>query len=163
MSSITFNQQTKLEYRNIQFFGLDSQQKVTSSYVVVIGLGGVGSHAASMLLRSGVGKLLLVGFDQCQVDAEVLLYDVSSEEEILSGNPDFVLDCIDNIDIKVRHRLRKDHGIEGGIPVVFSLEKPKAQLLPFRGPSGEEDNPLDYQVRMLASYFCSFKVLCLIT
>nr|KJB81201.1 hypothetical protein B456_013G132900 [Gossypium raimondii] len=64
MSSITFNQQTKLEYRNIQFFGLDSQQKVTSSYVVVIGLGGVGSHAASMLLRSGVGKLLLVGFDQ---------------------------------------------------------------------------------------------------
>ncbi|TYG83889.1 hypothetical protein ES288_D01G204800v1 [Gossypium darwinii] len=50
--------------RNIQFFGLDSLQKVTSSYVVVIGLGGVGSHAASMLLRSGVGKLLLLGFDQ---------------------------------------------------------------------------------------------------
>ncbi|TYI56149.1 hypothetical protein E1A91_D11G189700v1 [Gossypium mustelinum] len=96
--------------RNIQFFGLDSQQKVTSSYVVVIGLGGVGSHAASMLLRSGVGKLLLVDFDQ------------------------------------VRHRLRKDHGIEGGIPVVFSLEKPKAKLLPFRGPSGEEDNPSDYQI-----------------
>ncbi|XP_052478977.1 tRNA threonylcarbamoyladenosine dehydratase 2 isoform X1 [Gossypium raimondii] len=212
--------------RNIQFFGLDSQQKVTSSYVVVIGLGGVGSHAASMLLRSGVGKLLLVDFDQvslsslnrhavatradvgipkaeclkkhfssifpeCQVDAKVLLYDVSSEEEILSGNPDFVLDCIDNIDTKVallaacvrrglkvlsatgagaradptrirvadlrestndplsrsvRHRLRKDHGIEGGIPVVFSLEKPKAKLLPFRGPSGEEDNPSDYQI-----------------
>ncbi|GMI66117.1 hypothetical protein like AT5G37530 [Hibiscus trionum] len=212
--------------RNIQFFGLDSQEKVTTSYVVVIGLGGVGSHAASMLMRSGVGKLLLVDFDQvslsslnrhavatradvgiskaeclkkhfssifpeCQVDAKVLLYDVSSEEEILSGNPDFVLDCIDNIDTKVallaacvrrglkvlsatgagaradptrirvadlrestndplsravRHRLRKDHGIEGGIPVVFSLEKPKAKLLPFRGPSGEEDNPSDYQI-----------------
>ncbi|OMO56736.1 UBA/THIF-type NAD/FAD binding protein [Corchorus capsularis] len=214
--------------RNIQFFGLDSQQKVTSSYVVVIGLGGVGSHAASMLLRSGVGKLLLVDFDQvsvsslnrhavatradvgvpkaeclkkhfssifpeCQIDAKVLLYDSSSEEEILSGNPDFVLDCIDNIDTKVsllaacvrrnlkvlsatgagaradptrirvadlrestndplsrsvRHRLRKDYGIEGGIPVVFSLEKPKVKLLPFKGPSGEEDkdNPSDYQV-----------------
>lgn len=37
---------------------------MTSSYVVVIGLGGVGSHAASMLLRSGVGRLLLVDFDQ---------------------------------------------------------------------------------------------------
>jgi hypothetical protein len=37
---------------------------VTASYVVVIGLGGVGSHAASMLLRSGVGRLLLVDFDQ---------------------------------------------------------------------------------------------------
>lgn len=134
---------------------------------MVIGLGGVGSHAASMLLRSGVGKLLLVDFDQvftrshspfiiqriyilfvsssnyhtflciqvslsslnrhavatredvgipkatclknhfssifpeCCVEAKVMLYDSSSEEEILSGNPDFVLDCIDNIDTKV--------------------------------------------------------------
>lgn len=50
--------------RNIQFFGFENQKKVVSSYVVVIGLGGVGSHAASMLLRSGVGKLLLVDFDQ---------------------------------------------------------------------------------------------------
>ncbi|KOM47066.1 hypothetical protein LR48_Vigan07g077000, partial [Vigna angularis] len=129
-------------------------------------------------------------FPECQVDAKVLLYDSSTEEEILSGHPDFVLDCIDNIDTKVallaacvrrglkvlsatgagaradptririadlrestndplsravRHRLRKDHGIEGGIPVVFSLEKPKAKLLPFKGPSGEE-NPSDYQI-----------------
>ncbi|KAK6154116.1 hypothetical protein DH2020_013755 [Rehmannia glutinosa] len=212
--------------RNIQFFGLENQKKVVSSYVVVIGLGGIGSHAASMLLRSGVGKLLLVDFDQvsvsslnrhavatrddvgtpkalclkkhfstifpeCHVDAKVLLYDSSSEDEILSGQPDFVLDCIDNIDTKVallaacvrrglkvlsatgagaradptrirvadlrestndplsrsvRHRLRKDYGIDGGIPVVFSLEKPKAKLLPFKGPSGEEENPSDYQV-----------------
>ncbi|KAK1439306.1 hypothetical protein QVD17_05122 [Tagetes erecta] len=212
--------------RNIQFFGFDAQQKVTASYVVVIGLGGVGSHAASMLLRSGVGRLLLVDFDQvslsslnrhavatrtdvgtpkalclknhflsiypeCHIDAKVLLYDDSSEEEILSGDPDFVLDCIDNIDTKVallaacvrrglkvlsatgagaradptrirvadlrestndplsrsvRQRLRRDHGIEGGIPVVFSLEKPKAKLLPFKGPNGDEENPSDYQV-----------------
>ncbi|WZY88662.1 tRNA threonylcarbamoyladenosine dehydratase-like [Brassica napus] len=212
--------------RNIQFFDLEAQRKVTGSYVVVIGLGGVGSHAASMLLRSGVGKLLLVDFDQvslsslnrhavatradvgipkavclkkhfssifpeCHVEAKVRLYDSSSEEEILSGNPDFVLDCIDNIDTKVgllaacvkrglkvlsatgagaradptrirvadlrestidplsrsvRHRLRREHGIEGGIPVVFSLEKPKAKLLPFKGPNGEDENPSDYQV-----------------
>lgn len=46
----------------------------------------------------------------------------------------------------VRHRLRRDHGIEGGIPVVFSLEKPKAKLLPFKGPSGNEENPSDYQI-----------------
>ncbi|XP_044478351.1 tRNA threonylcarbamoyladenosine dehydratase-like isoform X2 [Mangifera indica] len=212
--------------RNIQFFGIELQQKVTASYVVVIGLGGVGSHAASMLLRSGVGRLLLVDFDQvslsslnrhavatradvgtpkaqclkrhfslifpeCCIEAKVLLYDAKSEEEILSGHPDFVLDCIDNIDTKVallaacvrrglkvlsatgagaradptrirvadlkestndplsrsvRHRLKKDYGIEGGIPVVFSLEKPKVKLLPFKGPSGAEENPLDYQM-----------------
>ncbi|XP_047319210.1 tRNA threonylcarbamoyladenosine dehydratase 2 [Impatiens glandulifera] len=212
--------------RNIQFFGIDSQKRVCASYVVVIGLGGVGSHAANMLLRSGVGRLLLVDFDQvslsslnrhalatredvgipkshclkkhfssifpeCHIDAKVLLYDSSSEEEILSGQPDFVLDCIDNIDTKVallaacvrrglkvlsatgagaradptrirvadlkestndplaravRHRLRKEHGIDGGIPVVFTLEKPKAKLLPFKGSTGEDEKPSDYQV-----------------
>ncbi|XP_020517831.1 tRNA threonylcarbamoyladenosine dehydratase isoform X3 [Amborella trichopoda] len=167
--------------RNIQFFGLESQQKVTESFVVVIGLGGVGSHAAGMLLRSGVGRLMLVDFDQvslsslnrhavatrddvgtpkalclqkhfasifpeCKVEAKVQLYDVSTEEEILGGRPDFVLDCIDNIDTKVRHRLRRDYGIEGGITVVFSLEKPKAKLLPFKGLSGDEENPSDYQI-----------------
>ncbi|KAM3188851.1 hypothetical protein ACQJBY_067664 [Aegilops geniculata] len=166
--------------RNIQFFGVESQKKVTESFVVVIGLGGVGSHAASMLLRSGVGRLLLVDFDQvslsslnrhavatredvgtpkayclkkhfsliypeCQIEARVQLYDSSAEGEILSGQPDFVLDCIDNIDTKVRYRLKKDHGIEGGIPVVFSMEKPKAKLLPFQG-SKEEETPSDYQI-----------------
>lgn len=59
-----FVRSTLLDARNIQFFGFDAQQKVTTSYVLVIGLGGVGSHAASMLLRSGVGRLLLVDFDQ---------------------------------------------------------------------------------------------------
>lgn len=54
---------------------------------------------------------------------------------------------------QVRHRLRKDYGIDGGIPVVFSLEKPKAKLLPFKGPSGEEENPSDYQVGMFTRCF----------
>lgn len=67
-----------LYFRNIQFFGVQSQKKVTESFVVVIGLGGVGSHAASMLLRSGVGRLLLVDFDQvfvfrCQPGVILLL------------------------------------------------------------------------------------------
>jgi tRNA threonylcarbamoyladenosine dehydratase len=40
-------------------------------------------------------------YPECQIEAKVLLYDPSSEDEILSGCPDFVLDCIDNIDTKV--------------------------------------------------------------
>ena len=35
-----------------------------SSHVMVIGLGGVGSHAAEALVRSGVGKVTLVDFDK---------------------------------------------------------------------------------------------------
>ncbi|KAJ7525645.1 hypothetical protein O6H91_17G060400 [Diphasiastrum complanatum] len=212
--------------RNIQFLGLESQLQVHKAFVVVIGLGGVGSHAAAMLLRSGVGKLRVVDFDQvslsslnrhavatradvglpkalclkehfarifpeCVVDARVQMFDPRSEAELLGDTPDFVLDCIDNIDTKVfllascvrrglkvisatgagaradptrirvadlressndplsrsvRYRLRREYGIESGITVVFSLERPKSKLLPFKGPEGEESNPSDYQV-----------------
>ncbi|RVW49156.1 hypothetical protein CK203_087472 [Vitis vinifera] len=53
---------------------------------------------------------------------------------------------------EVRHRLRKDYGIEGGIPVVFSLEKPKVKLLPFKG-SNEKRESFRLPVRMIACYF----------
>ncbi|CAM8981334.1 unnamed protein product [Rhodiola kirilowii] len=188
--------------RNIQFFGLESQRKVTSSYVVVIGLGGVGSHAANMLLRSGVGRMLLVDFDQVslsslnrhavatrddvgipkavclkkhfelifpevQIEAKVMLYDVTTEDEILSEGFEGVLSATgagaradpsrirvadlsesinDPLSRSVRYKLKRGHGIDGGIPVVFSLEKPKLKLLPFQGTGGEDENPADYQV-----------------
>ena len=32
--------------------------------MIVVGLGGVGSHAANMLVRSGVTKIRLIDFDQ---------------------------------------------------------------------------------------------------
>lgn len=50
--------------RNTQFFGEEAQRKIMGSYVVVVGLGGVGSHAAHLLLRSGVSHLKLIDFDQ---------------------------------------------------------------------------------------------------
>lgn len=162
-----------------------------------VSLSSLNRHAVATREDVGMPKALCLKkhfssvFPECQIDAQVVLYDASSEEMILSGNPDFVLDCIDNIDTKVallaacvrrglkvlsatgagaradptrirvadlrestndplsravRHRLKRDHGIEGGIPVVFSLEKPKVKLLPFKGLSGEEENPSDYQV-----------------
>jgi tRNA A37 threonylcarbamoyladenosine dehydratase len=38
--------------------------RIRKSFVVVVGLGGVGSHAAHMLVRSGVQRLRLIDFDQ---------------------------------------------------------------------------------------------------
>jgi len=46
------------------FYGEANQKQVESAFVIVVGLGGVGSHAAHMLARSGVGRLRLVDFDQ---------------------------------------------------------------------------------------------------
>lgn len=50
--------------RNRVFLGDDGLSKVRGSFVVVVGCGGVGSWAATMLVRSGVGRLRLVDFDQ---------------------------------------------------------------------------------------------------
>ncbi|CAK0785696.1 hypothetical protein CVIRNUC_008907 [Coccomyxa viridis] len=209
--------------RNIQFFGRPSQERIMQSFVIVVGLGGVGSHAAHMLLRSGVRKLRLIDFDQVslsslnrhalatradvgmpkatclkehfqevvpetEVDARVAMYSEEAEESLLEGRPDFVLDAIDNIDTKVallaackrrgipvlcaagagakadptrlriadisesnvdplaravRHRLRRQLGVEAGIPVLLSTEKPRCRLVPI-AEVGE--NPLDYQI-----------------
>jgi len=55
--------------RNVQFFGEEGQEKVRDAFVVVVGLGGVGSHAAHMILRSGVGKMRIVDFDQVSLSS----------------------------------------------------------------------------------------------
>lgn len=50
--------------RNALYFGDDGMDKITNASVLVIGLGGVGSHTAHMLARAGVQYLRLVDFDQ---------------------------------------------------------------------------------------------------
>ncbi|WFD31150.1 hypothetical protein MSPP1_002184 [Malassezia sp. CBS 17886] len=55
--------------RNYSFFGEQGMQAIRDSFVVVVGAGGVGSWAALMLLRSGVGRLRLVDFDQVSLSS----------------------------------------------------------------------------------------------
>lgn len=50
--------------RVVDFLGMDSFQAVRRADVAVIGLGGVGCHAAAALARSGLGSLRLVDFDK---------------------------------------------------------------------------------------------------
>lgn len=74
---------------------------------VKVSLSSLNRHAVATRADVGIPKAVCLKkhfsaiFPECHVEAKVLLYDSSSEEEILSGNPDFVLDCIDNIDTKV--------------------------------------------------------------
>ena len=50
--------------RTASFLGPDRFPLLCNSFVIVIGLGGVGSHCASALARSGVSKIRLIDFDQ---------------------------------------------------------------------------------------------------
>ncbi|CAI5725473.1 hypothetical protein KXD40_002115 [Peronospora effusa] len=121
--------------RTASFFGPEGFAKVKDAFVVIVGLGGVGSHAAHMLARSGVGKLRLIDFDyvtlsslnrhavatradvgvskviamkrhlrdivpDCEVEGMPVMFDADSAEELLEGNPTYVLDCIDDVKTK---------------------------------------------------------------
>lgn len=50
--------------RNYQFFGKQAQDTIRRSYIVVVGLGGVGSHCVSLLARSGVSRIRVIDFDR---------------------------------------------------------------------------------------------------
>lgn len=98
-------------------------------------MGGVGSHAVNMLVRSGVGRVRIIDFDQvslsslnrhalatwsdvgtskadavcrrlkeivpwCCVEAITEMFKADSAARLLAGEPDYVLDCIDDVNTK---------------------------------------------------------------
>ena len=115
--------------------GDEGMERLMNSFVIVFGLGGVGSYAAEALCRSGVGKLRIVDFDDvcvtntnrqlhalkgnigkpksalmgdrlrlinpmAEIDDRKIFYQAESSEELLDGNPDFVIDAIDQFTAK---------------------------------------------------------------
>lgn len=50
--------------RNRVFLSPDGLEKLRNSFVIVVGCGGVGSHATAAFARSGVSRLRLIDFDQ---------------------------------------------------------------------------------------------------
>eukprot|EP00026_Physarum_polycephalum_P009059 Phypoly_transcript_09170.p1 GENE.Phypoly_transcript_09170~~Phypoly_transcript_09170.p1 ORF type:complete len:427 (+),score=70.65 Phypoly_transcript_09170:135-1415(+) len=61
----TPNEEIYLEQMNrtILFYGEDKFPEIRKAFVVVVGVGGVGSSAAHVLLRSGIGKMRLIDPD----------------------------------------------------------------------------------------------------
>lgn len=168
--------------RNLAFLGDDGLDKVRKGFVIVVGAGGVGSWAATMLLRSGIGRLRIIDFDQVtlsslnrhavathndvgtpkvialqthfkqiapwtQVEAWVDLFRKDDAHRLLLGNPDFVIDAIDNIDTKV-DLLAYCH--QNNIPVVSSMgagAKADPSLIQISDLSATQEDPLARSVR----------------
>lgn len=55
--------------RNYAFLGKEGCDKFRKQNIVVVGAGGVGSWAATMLVRSGVGKIRIIDFDQVSLSS----------------------------------------------------------------------------------------------
>ena len=89
--------------REASLLGEDAIEKLSSSYVALFGLGGVGSYAAEALARSGVGRILLIDSDKvsrsninrqlCALQSTIGRYkaDVVAER-LLDINPDIIVD-----------------------------------------------------------------------
>ncbi|RMZ76313.1 hypothetical protein DV738_g4990, partial [Chaetothyriales sp. CBS 135597] len=89
--------------RNRVFLGDAGLAKVRDSFVIVVGLGGVGSHCVAALARSGVGRIRVVDFDQVTLSslnrhALATLADVGAPKR---KRADWVVDAIDNVETKV--------------------------------------------------------------
>ncbi|EGC32379.1 hypothetical protein DICPUDRAFT_38491 [Dictyostelium purpureum] len=128
-----FNEQMD---RTKLYYGDEAYEKIRNSFVVVVGLGGVGGAAAHVLCRSGIKKMRLIDpdlvtlsslnrnalaqrkdvgrskvetmksyfYDICpevEVEAVQTFFTGDLAEKLLAGNPDYVLDCIDNTQTKV--------------------------------------------------------------
>lgn len=52
-----YSPQEEIYSRVRYFFGRESFDKLQGAFVIVVGLGGVGSHAANMMVRSGVTRI----------------------------------------------------------------------------------------------------------
>jgi tRNA A37 threonylcarbamoyladenosine dehydratase len=50
--------------RNELYFGPEGMESIKNASILIVGLGGVGSHTAHMLARAGVGYMRFVDFDQ---------------------------------------------------------------------------------------------------
>lgn len=53
--------------RTVKMLGVDKCNKLTTSHVVVVGVGGVGGYAAEMLVRAGIGEITIVDSDVVSV------------------------------------------------------------------------------------------------
>lgn len=151
--SIPEELEAELFSRNFNFFGEEGFKVIRESLVLVVGLGGVGSHAAHMLARGGVKHLRVVDFDQVtlsslnrhavatwsdvgtskaealsrhlksivpgiKIDVRVQMFTAEVADEILSGSPSYVLDCIDDVGTKCQ---LLEACARKGLPVMSSM------------------------------------------
>ena len=70
-----------------QFLGKENLEKIKNTCVLIVGLGGVGGYAMEALLRSGIGKLILIDFDKVDI--------TNLNRQIITNNNNIGLDKVE--------------------------------------------------------------------
>jgi hypothetical protein len=89
--------------RNIRFFGKEGQQKLAEAHVVIVGVGGLGTHVVQQLSLLGVGRLTLID------DEEI---DVTNRNRYIGVRYDDPIPGTLKVDIGERLAKEIDPGIE---------------------------------------------------
>ena len=128
--------------RVIDFYGAEGFNRIREASVFIAGLGGVGSHCASALARSGVGKLYLADFDTV-TESSLNRNPLLSENDIGKLKVNSMADllravCSDTTVVPMERFLCTEDLLEYGIPAEVSAVadaidslNPKTQLLQF--------------------------------
>lgn len=156
--------------RGEQFLGESQQLMLDNAFVIVVGAGGVGSHCAHFLARSGIRRIRIIDFDNvtlsslnrhavatrkdvgtpkvvclkkfihevspyCTVDDVRDMFTAENAAKLLSGNPDYVVDAIDDRQTKVALLA---HCIENNLQIISSMgsggkaDPTRVHIAPFR-------------------------------
>lgn len=84
------------------------QSSTSIDHISLISLFTPQRHATATLAQVGTPKVTSCAetfksiAPWVEVDARIALFGIENADELLDGNPDFVIDCIDNIDSKVK-------------------------------------------------------------
>jgi len=89
-----------------RLYGLQAAERIRSSHIAIVGIGGVGSWAAEALARSGVGEITLLDMDhiaESNINRQVhaltstlgMAKILAMRERIAHINPDCKVHCVD--------------------------------------------------------------------
>lgn len=96
----------KMVERNVGMLGEERQEKLKNACVSVFGVGGIGSVAAELLVRCGVGSLKIVDidrYDQSNINRQIYAYNSTIGQRKEDVTRRFLLDINPNLDIEVFH------------------------------------------------------------
>ncbi|OPY65726.1 MAG: tRNA threonylcarbamoyladenosine dehydratase [Syntrophorhabdus sp. PtaU1.Bin050] len=90
--------------RSIMLYGTGAFERFLRSFVAVVGLGGVGSHAAEALVRAGFGRLRVIDCDivkPSDINRQIIALSTNigtakvsaAKDRLLAINPHLEIDC----------------------------------------------------------------------
>jgi tRNA threonylcarbamoyladenosine dehydratase len=109
--------------RNRVFLTDEGLEKLRSAFIIVVGCGGVGSHAAAALVRSGCSKIRLIDFDQVTLSS-LNRHAVATLSDVGTPKVHAIRKRLQAIAPWVHFDCRNE---------LFSASSAKSQLEPFEG------------------------------